>query len=142
MPPKARPRKFFPASRRDAVAGDARLGSIAALATSDTFTLAGDPETRSNIRFIQPESPVLFANAPRRVAFEVSQAFDTACSGAPSCDAKSPMARESRALKSELKTELDIIKQPHFLSDPALAHAPAQGHRRNELTMLITPCTV
>jgi hypothetical protein len=126
MPPKARARKFFPESRRDAVAGDARLGSITALATSDAFTLAGAPETRSNIRFIQPASPVLFASAPRRVAFEVSQAFDTACSGAPSCDAKSLTARESRALKSELKT-VDIIKQPHFLSNPALGPCAGTG---------------
>jgi hypothetical protein len=48
LPPKARERNFFPESRRDVVADDARLGSATALVKSDAFTFAGASETSLN----------------------------------------------------------------------------------------------
>jgi hypothetical protein len=96
---------------------DARLGSIAALATSDTFTFRGASETSLNNWFIQLESPTLFARPARRVAVDVSKPCDIACSGAPSRDAMSPMLREPRVVRSELKTELELamVKSTSFL---------------------------
>src|SRR5580765_2783682 len=96
------------------MADDARLGSVTAPVTSDTFTFAGACETRSNNWLIHVESPALFASPARRQAVDDSRPWDTACLGSPKRDAMSPILRESKVLKSELKMELGIITDLSF----------------------------
>jgi hypothetical protein len=110
LEPKARERNFFPESRRDEMGDDARLGSVTAPVTDDTFTFAGACEMRSNNWLIHVESPALFASPETRQAVDDSRPWDMACWGSPKLDAMSPILRESKVLKSELKMELGISK--------------------------------
>jgi hypothetical protein len=104
LPPKARARNFFPESRRDEVADDARLGSVTAPVKSDTFTFEGASETSLNNWLIKVGSPALLASPPKRQAVDDSRPWDTACLGSPKSDAISPIVRGSKVLNSELKT--------------------------------------